>query len=262
YRLAKIYDKATDAYQKAIGLYPNTARAYAGLGLAFLEQKQYDQAIANFTLATQINGTYSDAFYYLARANDMAGKCDQAIPAYQKTIELYPKSNYALTYLGMCQLKAGNLPAAADAAQKAAAIDPNFADTKTLLAALAAAQATPIPPGLYVTGMRMEPPSSGRGQDVAFYATFLNTNKSTVNLRWLVYIYKADAPNKSFGETASIAASFPPGSGEQKALGVWRTSAGGCDNFIARAAWLDENKKATIFLKPDGQSFELAFSIC
>jgi tetratricopeptide (TPR) repeat protein len=261
YRLAKVYDKATDAFQKAIALYPNTARAYAGLGQAFLEQKQYDQAIANFTQATQINDTYADAFYYLGRSNDATGNCDQAIPEYQQTINLNSKSNLALTYLGMCQLKAGNLPAAADAAQKAAAIDPNFADTQSLLAALAVALATPtpaIPPGLYVTGIRMDPPSPGPGQVVSFYATFLNTNNSTVNLRWLVYIHKADAPN-SFGETASIVASFPPGTGEQKASGTWTTS---CARFIARAKWLDDNKKATIFQKPDGQPFELPFSIC
>jgi tetratricopeptide (TPR) repeat protein len=262
YRMTKNYDKSIAAYQRTLSLYPQALSADFGMASVYLDQQQYAQAIDALTQATQLNAKSAEAFYRLGRAYDAAGKCDQSIPAYQKTIELNPRANAAMTYEGLCQLKAGNLAAASDSAKKAAAIDPTFADTKSLLAAIAAAQATPIPPGLYVTGIRMDPAAPGHGQDVSFYATFLNTNSSTANLRWLVYIFKADTPTKSFGETASIATGIPQGTGEQKAGSTWRTGIGTCDNFIARAAWLDDSKKATILNKPDGTPYELAFSVC
>lgn len=45
-------------------------------------------------------------------------------------------------------------------------------------------------------------------------------------------------------------------------IGVWKTGIGTCGNYVARAAWLDDNKKATPFYKPDGQIYELPFSVC
>jgi tetratricopeptide (TPR) repeat protein len=265
YRRTKDYAKAGDAFQKAIALYPLSASAYVGLGNSYLEQKQYDPALDAYTHATQINDKSPDAFYGLARAHDAAGDCTAAIPLYQKTVDLNPKASLALTYLGMCQLKGGNISAAADAAQKAAAINPNNVDTKNLVALVAAASATPtpnIPPGLFVTSLRLDPASPQQSQDVGFYATFLNTTGSTQNYRWLVYVYKADSLKNSFGETPAQLISIPVGTTEQKALGAWRAGVGTCGDYIARVAWVDENKQATPFKRTDGQVFELPFKVC
>jgi tetratricopeptide (TPR) repeat protein len=264
YQIAKDYVKATAAFQRAIALYSQSARAYWRLGDMAYEQKQYDQAIGYYNQVVQINGDISTGYWGLGQAYYAQGNCAQAMPAYQKTIELNPKANYAMTYLGWCEYKADNFAVALDWVRKAAALDPNYADTKALLAALGAlvTPTPPIPPGLYVTNLRLEPPVPGRAQDVSFLATFLNTTGATQNYRWLVYIYKAENLRNTFGETASIATSIPVGAAEQKALGTWRTSVGGCDNFIARVVWLDENRKATPFNRPDGQVFELAFKVC
>jgi len=122
--------------------------------------------------------------------------------------------------------------------------------------------AIPIPPGLYVTRVRLEPPNPNPNQEVGFYVTFLNTASGTQNYRWIVYIYKADNLKNSSGETSSQVTSIPIGTVEQKALGVWKTGIGTCGNYIARVAWLDDNKKATPFNKPDGQTYDLPFSVC
>jgi hypothetical protein len=119
-----------------------------------------------------------------------------------------------------------------------------------------------IPPGLYVTLVRLEPSAPGLNQEVGFYVTFLNSASGTQNYRWNIYIYKADNLRNSFGELSAQLTSIPVGTTEQKALGVWKTGASGCGNYIARPAWLDENKKATPFVKPDGQMYELPFTVC
>ncbi len=92
--------------------------------------------------------------------------------------------------------------------------------------------------------------------------TFLNTASGEQNYRWLVYIYRADNPRNSYGETASQATTIPIGTVEQKALGVWKTGISSCGNYLARVAWLDVSKKATFFNKPDGQVYELPFAVC
>ncbi len=265
YRVAKDYTKAMAAYQRVIALYPQAASAYVGLGRVALDQKQYDQAIENFTRATQINDKSASAYYRLGQAYYEADRCPQAIPAFQKTIELNPKANLAMNSLGWCYLKAGDLTAAADWAKKAAALNPTDADTKALQAALATALATPtpqIPPGLYVIGLRSEPAAIQPSTDVGFYVTFLNNTNGTQNYRWLVYIYRADNLRNSFGETAAQTTSIPVGTVEQKALGIWRVGVGTCGNYVARVAWLDVNRRATPFSKPDGQVYELPFAVC
>lgn len=265
YLQAKDYVKATAAFQKALSLYPQATRVLVGLGNVYLAQNQYSLAIESFTQATQQNSQSTAAFYGLGNTYYMSDQCAQAIRPYQITIELNPKANLAMTYLGMCQLKLGNLAAAQQAAKQAAAINPDNAETKSLLAAIAAASATPtriIPPGLYVTQLRMEPPVPGAGQEVSFYATFLNTASGTQNYRWLVYVYKADNLRNSFGETTNQMTSQPVGSVEQKSLGSWKVGIGTCGSFVARVAWLDEDRKATPFTKPDGQVYELPFSTC
>ena len=118
-----------------------------------------------------------------------------------------------------------------------------------------------FPPGFYITAIRTNPPKPIRRQDVLFDVRFLNTTGGGRSYRWLVYVYKPDQKN-SLGETPSSPFTFPPGTGEAE-IGTWRlTGAGGCEDFIARVAWLDDNKRPTLFTKPDGQVFEQPFQVC
>jgi hypothetical protein len=121
----------------------------------------------------------------------------------------------------------------------------------------------PIAPGLYVTGLRFEPAPPKRGQDIGFYATFLNTATGEQNTRWTVYVYRADNLRNSFGETTATLTTIPVGQKEQKVLGSWKLSGGGeCENFIARVGWKNENNQTIIFNKPDGSLFEQPFTVC
>ncbi len=259
------YAKAAASYQLAIALYPQAASAYYGLGRAYFDLKQYDKAIESATRATQINKGYVEAYYFLGLLYYSSDDCARAIPVFQKNLELDSRAHRAMAYLGWCQYKAGNLTVASDWATRAAAIDPNFEETKKLRTVLVVALATPTPlppPGLYVAALRMEPAAPARRQDVGFYVTFLNTAAGEHNLRWLVYIYQQSNLQKSYGETASIMTTFPPGALELKASGSWRTGIGGCEGYVVRVASVNSENKAIFFNRPNGELFEHRFTVC
>ena len=62
YYEAGLYDKAIEAYTKAIYINPNDANAYSMRGSAYNEKGQYDRAIEDFNKAIEINP--NDAFAY------------------------------------------------------------------------------------------------------------------------------------------------------------------------------------------------------
>jgi hypothetical protein len=119
------------------------------------------------------------------------------------------------------------------------------------------------PPGVYVAKLRLEPSPPMRRQDVGFYPTFLNTTGSTQSYRWLVYVYRPDNFRHSFGETPKITTDISVGSSEQRAEGTWKLTGGGdCEDFVARVAWLDQERRVFPFNQPEGQVFELPFRVC
>jgi hypothetical protein len=118
------------------------------------------------------------------------------------------------------------------------------------------------PPGLYVTGLRTDPPVLGPSMDAGFYVTFLNTTNTEQQYRWNVYAFRQDSPKNSFGEASAQLTTIPVGTTEQKALGSWRLGVGTCGGYFARVAWLDEGKNRTYFSKPDGNVYELWFTVC
>ena len=121
----------------------------------------------------------------------------------------------------------------------------------------------PIAPGLYVTNLRLEHAPPKRGQEIGFYATFLNTAAGEQNSRWVVYVYRPDNFRNSFGETTTAPMTLPVGQKELKSAGSWKLGGGGgCEDFVARVAWKDEGNRVTFFNKPDGAIFELPFQVC
>lgn len=136
--------------------------------------------------------------------------------------------------------------------------------TDTPIPVPTASPTSTFPPGFYITALRTNPPKPVRRQDFFFNVRFLNATGGARSYRWLVYIYRSDPSQQknSLGETPSFPFTFPAGTGEIE-IGTWRlTGAGGCEDFVARVAWLDDNKRPTMFTKPDGQLFEQSFAVC
>ncbi|MDE3088726.1 MAG: zinc ribbon domain-containing protein [Chloroflexota bacterium] len=116
------------------------------------------------------------------------------------------------------------------------------------------------PPGLYVSALRLDP-GPKRGVDITFYPTFLNTTGGTQSYRVKVYLYRAENLRNSFGETSPAPTTIPVGLTEQKA-GSWKLGSGGCEDFIARVGWIDDQNRITFFNAPVGGTFELRFPMC
>ncbi len=125
----------------------------------------------------------------------------------------------------------------------------------------ATATAVAIAPGVYVTGMRIDPPVPARKQNVQFFVTFLNTTGAVLNTRLVVFVFKPDNQKNALGQTTEAGVGIAAGQGELKSEGWKLNGGGGCENFLARVA-LIENKKVTYFNSPDGRLFEQPFQVC
>ena len=67
------------------------AEYYNDWGIAYEIRGQYDQAIADFTNALEINPKYVDAYINRGIAHANKGEYDQAISDYTKALEIDPK---------------------------------------------------------------------------------------------------------------------------------------------------------------------------
>ena len=89
-----LYDQAIADYTKALELNPKDADAYYNRGLAFRKQGLYDQAIADYTKTLELNPKDAEAYYNKALACEDGGRIKEAIEAYQGFIQ-YAPSQYA-----------------------------------------------------------------------------------------------------------------------------------------------------------------------
>jgi hypothetical protein len=118
-----------------------------------------------------------------------------------------------------------------------------------------------FPPGVYITAIRVEPPDPKRRQDVTFYPTFINTTDTPKGYRMVVYVYRPNQSN-SMGESTGNGITIPVGTFEFRAPG-WRLGGpGGCEDFVVRVGWVDDNKRRTLFTQPDGRVPERAITVC
>lgn len=89
------------------------ATDYQADGLKALEARQYDQAAQLFTQAVQADPTDYAAHFHLALAESLLGKDLDAIPEYQKTLDLKPGLYQAELNLGILLLRVKRAAAAA-----------------------------------------------------------------------------------------------------------------------------------------------------
>lgn len=72
------YDKAIEAYTKAIELNGNQAEYYLNRGIAYKGKLQNEAAIADFNRAIEILPTMSAAFYNRGKVYEIVGNIQQA----------------------------------------------------------------------------------------------------------------------------------------------------------------------------------------
>jgi len=124
--------------------------------------------------------------------------------------------------------------------------------------------ATAVPAGLYVSTLRIQPDRPAFNQDVTFAPTFINTATGDQNIKWTVYIFRADQANVSANETTAQLTAFPVGAKEFASLGSFRYGPTGrvCEYFFARVGYFDSENKIKYFTTPDGKTYEKGFQVC
>ncbi len=111
----KDYQKALEAYQKALALdsdYPiifnNLGSLYLSIFLKTRELENYQKSIENFKRALELDPNYASAYNGLGAAYSKGGNVDGAIFCWEKAVELKPDFAFPLYNLGLAYLAKGN----------------------------------------------------------------------------------------------------------------------------------------------------------
>lgn len=84
------YSEAVAQYKRALEIDPREARAYAGLGNVYLDQKRYAESAEAYEKAIGINPEYTDVYMPLGLDYIRLERYDAAIEAFKKVLILKP----------------------------------------------------------------------------------------------------------------------------------------------------------------------------
>ena len=101
----------------------DNANEYISIGNSFAHKGQFDEAIAYYQKALQINPTFYMAYNNLGNALKAKGQFDEAIAYYQKALQINPHDSAALSNLGSAFMRKGLLDDAITCYQSALQIE-------------------------------------------------------------------------------------------------------------------------------------------
>jgi len=122
----KQYDEAIINFTDAIRLYPKYGIAYERRGVAYLWKYQYDKAIIDFTEAIRLDPKYADAYYWRGEVYRVRKQYDEAIIDYTDVIRLNPKDAFAYGRRGEVYRQLDNRDQAIRDFEKALALCPSL----------------------------------------------------------------------------------------------------------------------------------------
>lgn len=118
------YEKAVDAFERAIQIKPDLSQAWYARGRAQRLQQKYKEALQSFNKATTYNPTYDPAWRELGDTLFALNRYEEARQVLEKVISLKPDEFIA--YRGLCNVlgELGNYPKAIKACDQAIKINP------------------------------------------------------------------------------------------------------------------------------------------
>ncbi len=133
--------------------------------------------------------------------------------------------------------------------------------TRAITPTISPSPTLPIPPGVYVTQIRLEPEDPTPAQEIRFIVSFLNNTGRDVDFNWCVYIYRLEEPLRGIGQTACRRQSVPMEVNEIRTINTWRPGPGACRIFRARvvATYPGTQTPEIEFKSTNGQPFEHEF---
>jgi tetratricopeptide (TPR) repeat protein len=119
------FDEAIASFQKALQLDPSLSTVHYNLGAAFERKENLPQAREHFQKAIELKPDFGDAYLALGNSYLSERKFDApAIEALTKATELLPQNYNAFYNLGVCYANAGKYTEAEAAFRKAVALTP------------------------------------------------------------------------------------------------------------------------------------------
>jgi tetratricopeptide (TPR) repeat protein len=137
YGLKNEYDKALNAYSKALIVYPEYYPAYYNRGTVYLHKEQYAKAVEDFTRFISSVKSFLAPSYLAPAYNNRAlayffqKRYERAIEDFDKGIELNPMNAKAYTMRGLIYRRKGQYDRAFNDFNKAIAIDPVMTEAYT-----------------------------------------------------------------------------------------------------------------------------------
>jgi len=104
------FDRAADAYRRAISSDPSGAAAFFNLGNVLRAQARPDAALELFRLAVTLDATLSEAWYNIADIHEEEGRLPEAIVNLKQSISACPSFADAYYNLALCFEKLGERP--------------------------------------------------------------------------------------------------------------------------------------------------------
>jgi tetratricopeptide (TPR) repeat protein len=88
-------DEALVLYEKALSLDPHQPEAQYNVGYVLLERGQPAAALPHLEASVRGDGTFADAFFYLAMAHESVGQSERAAPHWKRYLALEPEGPWS-----------------------------------------------------------------------------------------------------------------------------------------------------------------------
>src|SRR4028119_1412460 len=121
------FDEAVAAYKKAIELNPNFSWSYHSLGDVLLKLEKWEEAVAAYKKAVGLNPDFSWSYHSLGDVLLKLEKWEEAVAAYKKAVGLNPDFSWSYHNLGDALLKLRQWEEAAVAYRCEIALNSDFA---------------------------------------------------------------------------------------------------------------------------------------
>jgi len=136
----KNFPQAANLLEQSVRIDPGAAYGFNALGIAYLEQAEYDKAIPAFRDAVRRAQHWSYPLHNVALAYVETGDYQSAIRAYQDAIRLTPQYSYLPYNLGLVYQRLNRRKDAETAYTKAEMLAPNSAEPYNALGTLKASE--------------------------------------------------------------------------------------------------------------------------
>ena len=136
----KKFPQAANLLEQSVRIDPGAAYGFNALGIAYLEQAEYDKAIPAFHDAVRRAQHWSYPLHNVALAYVETGDYQSAIRAYQEAIRLTPQYSYLPYNLGLVYQRLNRRKDAENAYTKAEMLAPNSAEPYNALGTLKASE--------------------------------------------------------------------------------------------------------------------------